>query len=382
MLRVNFHTLTHSEIRNSELALILLSCAIGLVVGFGVVLLRDLVALLRHLAFGVALDAHLSDAPALDPLQVLAVPVIGGLAVGLATLLIRRWRPREIVDAIEANALRGGRLSLTDSLNLALLTALSSGVGASVGLEAAYTQLGAGFASRLGQVLRLRRVDLRTMVGCGAAAAIAAAFNAPLAGAFYAFELVIGSYTLATLLPVSAAAVCGTMIARVTLGADPIFIETDPFTLIARDYVVAGALGIAGAGVAIATMVGVTTIEAGLRRLRLPLWLRPALGGLVLGPIALAFPTVLGSGHGAILRVLEGGYALPLMAGMLVAKCVASAVSVGAGFRGGHDIGHPSAFSSPARWRNPSKCDQDGGSGRRRPSRSWKTGWMTMPNKA
>ena len=107
--------------------------------------------------------------------------------------MLRRWRPREVVDAIEANALLGGRMSVGDSLGLVAATLLSGGFGASVGLEAAYTQLGAALASRLGRWVELRRDDVRTLVGCGAAGAIAAAFNAPLTGAFYAFELIIGS---------------------------------------------------------------------------------------------------------------------------------------------------------------------------------------------
>jgi CIC family chloride channel protein len=86
-------------------------------------------------------------------------------------------------------------MSLIDSLGLTGVTLLSGGFGASVGLEAAYTQLGAALGSRFGSQLSLRRDDVRTLVGCGAAAAIAAAFNAPLAGAFYAFELIVGSYT-------------------------------------------------------------------------------------------------------------------------------------------------------------------------------------------
>jgi chloride channel protein, CIC family len=143
---------------------------------------------------------------------------------GLVAYLIWRWRPRDIVDAIEANALHGGRMSLSDSMRLTALTILSGGVVALVGLEAAFTQLGAGTASWVGRMLHLRRSDLRIFVGCGAAAAIAAAFNAPLAGAFYAFELIIGGYTLATLAPVGAAAVSAVVVTRALFGADPIFV--------------------------------------------------------------------------------------------------------------------------------------------------------------
>src|SRR5215469_512391 len=176
-------------VRNHDVALVALAAMLGAAIGLGVVVLEALVQLVHESAFAIAPGGHLSAAPALAWWRALLVPAAGGLVAGLAAALIRRWRPHEIVDAIEANALYGGRMSLTDSLNLAFLTVIASGFGASVGLEAGYTQVGAGLASWTGQRLRLRRGDLRTLVGCGAAAAIAAAFNAPLAGAFYAFEL-------------------------------------------------------------------------------------------------------------------------------------------------------------------------------------------------
>ena len=125
--------------------------------------------------------------------------------LGLALMLLGRWRPAREVDPIEANALHGGRMSLRGSFIVTLQTIWSSGVGASVGLEAGYTQLASGFASWIGQAFRLRRRDLRVLVGCGAAGAIAGAFGAPLGGAFYAFELVIGSYSVTSLAPVGIA---------------------------------------------------------------------------------------------------------------------------------------------------------------------------------
>ena len=109
----------------------------------------------------------------IDRWRLLLVPTVGGILYGVVAYALWRWKPRDIVDAIEANALHGGHMSLSDSLRLTGLTVLSAGVGASVGLEAAYTQLGAGTASRIGRYLHLRRGDLRTFVGCGAAAAIA-----------------------------------------------------------------------------------------------------------------------------------------------------------------------------------------------------------------
>src|SRR6202040_3411759 len=126
-----------------------------------------------------------------------------GLLLGLAFLWLSRWRPSREIDPIEANALHGGRMSFRGSVIVAAQTIWSSGVGASVGLEAGYTQLSSGIASFVGRAFRLRRGDLRGLVGCGAAGGIAGAFAAPLSGAFYAFELVVGSYAVASLGPVA-----------------------------------------------------------------------------------------------------------------------------------------------------------------------------------
>jgi CIC family chloride channel protein len=333
--RIALRALTRSEIRNSELALIGLAAVIGLVVGVGVVAMRELLDLIHRWTFDLEAHRHLSDGDRLDPWRVLLAPCVGGLAVGIAALVIRRFRPRDIVDAVEANALFGGRMSLIDSLNLTLLTLLSSGFGASVGLEAAYTQLGAGAASRIGRTLRARRNDLRTLVGCGAAAAIAAAYNAPLTGAFYAFELIVGSYTLDTLAPVTIAALAGTIAARSSFGTDPVFVVDRAIALADRDYALFAIFGIACGGLGILTMKGVTRVELWLRASRIPGWLRPAAGGVALGLIAFVYPQVLGSGHGAIAYNLATGFALPALVGLVVAKIVASAVSIGAGFRGG-----------------------------------------------
>ena len=226
-------------------------------------------------------------------------------------------------------------MSLIDSLGLTGVTLLSGGFGASVGLEAAYTQLGAALGSRFGSQLSLRRDDVRTLVGCGAAAAIAAAFNAPLAGAFYAFELIVGSYTLQSLAPVGIAALVGALTVRGLNGDNPIFVVYRHAELAAPDYLAFCGIGLAAAGLGVLVMKGVTTTEAAFRRLAIPRWARPALGGLILGLLALPFPQILGSGHGAILRQLHWGYDLPLTGALLLAKSVGSAISIGSGFRGG-----------------------------------------------
>ena len=336
--RTRLRLFARHNIRNSELGLTAVAAVMGAVVALGVAVVRKLVEEMHRGLFGLPKETYLSGVVAIEPWRLLLVPALGGLGYGLIAFALWRWRPRDIVDAIEANALHGGRMSLSDSLRLTALTVLSAGVGASVGLEAAYTQLGAGTASRIGRLLQLRRGELRVFVGCGAAAAIAAAFNAPLAGAFYAFELIIGSYTLATLVPVVVAAVMATVVTRELFGEQPIFIVYAHVDLVAGHYLILAAIGVAAAGLAIAAMLGVTLVEQWARRLAIPSWARPAVGGLILGGFAVFFPQILGSGHGGILNTLERGstgYQLPFLIGLILAKMAGSAVSIGSGFRGG-----------------------------------------------
>ena len=324
-----------TRFRNSELALILLAGVLGAGAGLGVVILRQSVTALHSLLFGIPWGGHLSDGFSFDWWVLVLVPSVGGLVVGGAAWVIKKRRPRETIDAIEANALYGGRMSLTDSVNLAILTVLSGGCGASVGLEAAYTQIGAGFCSNIGHRLKLRRDDLRTLVGCGAAAAIAAAFDAPLTGAFYAYELIIGNYSIANLAPVLMAALAGTFTARGLIGEDLAFATSRTVQLTTTDYLMFVPVGLGAAALGMAVMQGVTATEQWMRRQAIPSWVRPPIGGLVVGIVALIYPRVLGSGHGGIVANLHFTFALPYLCGLIAAKIAASAISIGVGFRGG-----------------------------------------------
>ena len=203
---------------------------------------------------------RLSGRVSLDPLYAFLVPCLGGLLFGLVTAYITRKRGTE-VDPVEANALHGGRMSMRGSLIVAAQTVWSSGIGASVGLEAGYTQLASGIASKIGQAFRLRRGDLRVLVGCGAAGAIAGAFGAPLGGAFYGFELIIGSYSIASLAPVGMAALLGYLSAQ-AFTPDRLGIETGAVSILAvHDVVIAAGFGVLAAMFGIVLMRGVAACD-------------------------------------------------------------------------------------------------------------------------
>ncbi|HEY4204056.1 MAG TPA: chloride channel protein, partial [Xanthobacteraceae bacterium] len=167
-------------VRAHEISLVVLAALIGTVSGAVVVAMSVAVAGLHAVLFNISIRERLSSQLSIEPLRAVLVPTLGGLVLGIAFLLLLRWRPAREIDPIEANALHGGRMSFRGSVIVALQTIWSSGVGASVGLEAGYTQLASGLAASLGRGFHLRRADQRVMVGCGAAAAIAGAFGAPL----------------------------------------------------------------------------------------------------------------------------------------------------------------------------------------------------------
>jgi chloride channel protein, CIC family len=322
-------------IRSRESGIIVLSAFVGAIAGVVTAAMSFGVDLLHSLFFNLQLGQSLSGLISLDPFRALLIPSLGGVAFGLASDFLVQRRPMREIDPIEANALHGGRMSLVGSLIVAAQTVWSSGVGASVGIEAGYTQLASGFASRIGRAFRLRRADLRILVGCGAAGGIAGAFAAPLAGAFYGFELVIGNYSVVSLAPVGIASLIGYLVAGRLAPAHLGVVAPQTAVIANVDLVVAALLGLAAALFGIALMYGVALCEKLLSRLAPNGAIRAGLGGLCVGIMALVTPQVMSSGHGAL--HLSGILDLSLrsVTTILVLKAVASIISLGAGFRGG-----------------------------------------------
>lgn len=323
-----------SLIRRRESWLVLLAIAIGMLAGLVVTGLRELSYGMQRLLYQLPIGSRLS---ALDTLPVDAalIPASGGIVLALIALALRKRKARSI-DLVEANALHGGKLSMTDSLIVTGQTVVSNGFGASVGLEAAYTQMSGVIASKLGELFQLRRADMRKLVGCGAAGAIAAAFGAPLTGAFYAFELIIGTYTIATLAPVVAASIAAVLIVGIFGEGHPIVSINEHLSIGFGQVALIALSGLASGGLGILLMRLVGVVEKAFLALRVAAWSRPIIGGLIVGGLALVSPAVLSAGHGA----LEDAFAAPplpiaVAAALVLLKTLASAVSLGSGFRGG-----------------------------------------------
>jgi len=323
-------------LRRELAALFVVAALIGALAGYaalGFRLLSDGVALL---IWGVREDLLPTAARTLSLWHVLFAPAIGGLVLGLLVrYLLPGPQPQGVPDVMRAAAHEGGRMPLASGLAAAFLSASSIGVGASVGREGPIVHFGAVLASAFTRRIGAGPLLGRTLLGCGAAAGIAAAFNAPVAGVFFALEVVVGHYGLGAFSPVVIAALVGTVVTRAHIG------EVAAFALIPLsvrslwEIPAFLGLGVLCGLVAILLIRGVDLVRELHARARIPDFLQPALGGLVVGALALVAPEVLGVGYEPVSRALLGG--LGLAGGLLVAtaKLVATCASLGSRFGGG-----------------------------------------------
>ncbi|HTC96668.1 MAG TPA: chloride channel protein [Bradyrhizobium sp.] len=328
-------TALRALLRSNEFYLIPLALVVGVVAGAVVTLMSEIAQIAHVLIFGIPIDVRLSANAYVNPVVAFAAPALGGLLLGIMEWSRRRLKITNAVDPIEANALRGGRLSARDSVVVSGQTLISNGCGASVGLEAGYTQIGSGAASLIGQFLNLRRNDLRLIVGCGSAAAIAAAFGAPITGAFYACELIVGVYAVASAAPILAASLAGALTAQY-LGGAPYSLEVPHVGSVGLEqYLALIGLALIVSIIGILVMRSSSLFERVFAQKWLPVWIRPVVGGLCVGGLAIVTPQVLAAGHGAMVLDLHREMAIGFIATVIALKLVACLVSLASGFRGG-----------------------------------------------
>lgn len=277
-----------------------------------------------------------------DPWQRLAVPTLGALAAGLILYWgFRLVGPQGSSDLLEVVVAGDGRLPFrTESVKTASAL-VSIATGASIGREGGITQLSATLASKLGQIAKWPPYRLRLLVGCGAAAGIAAAYNAPIAGAVFASLIVLGNFSMNLFAPLVCASVVATMVSRSFFGIEPWYVvppfpPTAPLEL--PWFVV---MGILCGGVSALLLKFLRAAKQQFDRVKLPVYARMTLAGLTVGLIAvIGFPGVCGNGYFVTNAILHGQLesvpdAFPQLGGLFFAKLLATAITVGAGTVGG-----------------------------------------------
>lgn len=326
-----------------------LALVVGLVAGVGAIAFRELIVGATELFSGrtdpsAAGRVANPEIPALGPWYLLLAPVLGGLLYGP---LVARFAPEArghgVPEVMFAVARHGGRIRPRVALVKALASAICIGSGGSVGREGPIVQIGSAMSSALGQRLRIDEARLRVLVACGAAGGIAATFNAPIAGVAFALEVILREFEAGALAAIVLSSVTSAAIGRLAFGDDP-FLTLPQFGVVsAPEYLLYALLGLVAALVGVAFIRILYGMEDRADRLwRGPAWARPAVGGVLLGLLLLALPQMYGVGYPVLEQAVGGHDALALLLVLLVAKIVATSLTLSIGGSGG--VFAPSLF--------------------------------------
>jgi len=329
--------------RTSEYAIMaILAVIVGIAGGLGAVAFRYLIIFFQTSFYGA--DGNLLDIVKTLPWYYkVLIPAAGGLIVGpLVYFLAREAKGHGVPEVMEAVAVKNGLIRKRLVLVKSFASAICIGTGGSVGREGPIVQIGSAIGSSIGQVLKVSADRMKTLVGCGAAAGIAATFNAPIAGSMFALEVILGDFGLATFSPIVIAAVIATAVSRHFLGDSPAFIVPGYELVSAWEFPIYIILGFFCAAVGVAFTLMLYRTEDAFETIRFPEYLKAALGGLMLGAIGIVFPHVLGVGYGAIDLSLAHQLSWWFLLLLIFVKIIATAITIGSGGSGG--IFAPSLF--------------------------------------
>ena len=320
----------------------ILAVTVGLAGGFGAVGFRYLINFFQSISYGSG-DNLIEHARSIPWYFRMWIPALGGLVIGpLVYFLAREAKGHGVPEVMEAVALRSGIIRKRVVFIKSLASAICIGTGGSVGREGPIVQIGSAIGSTIGQLLRVSADRIKTLVGCGAAAGIAATFNAPIAGSMFALEVILGDFGLATFSPIVISSVVATAVSRHFLGDTPAFIVPAYELISVWELPLYIILGLFCAVVAVTFTTLLYRSEDIFDHLRFPEYLKAALGGLILGVMGLLFPHILGVGYDAIDLSLMERLSWWLLFLLALSKILATSITIGSGGSGG--IFAPSLF--------------------------------------
>ena len=322
--------------RDRQLLVWLLALVIGVGAAYLAIGFRLAIGFIQLPWLGTVSEQVYTAALQLTWWQIMLGPVIGGVLVGLfLQYMTTDKRVHGISDVIESRALLGCQIPARVGITSAIASALSLGLGASAGREGPVVHMGAALASYLEQRFKLPAAAQRALLAAGAGAAVTASFNAPMAGVLFAHEVILGHYALRAFVPIVISSVVATVIARIHLGDFPAFIIPEYQITSYWEFPAFALLGLVCAAVAIGFLLSVMAATRVSQSVQIPLWLRPVLGGVIVGAIAIWFPHILGVGYDATDAALKQQLPLWMMLGLLVAKTGATAITLASRFGGG-----------------------------------------------
>ena len=322
--------------------MILAAILIGVLGAFGAIGFRFLIKF-AHRIFFQTWDYSLSIVEGMDWWMKILIPLTGGLIVGpIAHFFAKEVKGSGVPEVMESVAKSGGSIRTRVVIAKAFAAAITIGSGGSAGREGPIIQIGSAIGSTLGQFMSVSARRLRTFVACGAAAGIAATFNAPIAGALFAVEVILGDFAVTQFSPIVISSVVATVISRHFIGDFPAFQVPEYEVVSAFEFIPYTILGILAGIVAVLFIVSVYKTNDFFDTLKTPPYLKPALGGLGVGLIALYFPQIYGVGYESINDALWGKDIQWILFALIFAKIIATSLTLGSGGSGG--IFAPSLF--------------------------------------
>lgn len=313
-----------------------LALAAGLLAACAAIIFRELINVFQYVWTGTLKEAMTPALAEMPWYTVFVGPVLGGLVVGLCLeRFLTAKRTNGVADVIEAKATGHDEIDLRQAVISGGVTALSLGSGASAGREGPVVHLGAAFASAIARKFHLPRWGKRTLLGCGVAAAVSASFNAPIAGVLFAHEVILGHYAMRAFVPIVISSVSATILSRLYFGDVVAFTIPEYQITSFWEFPAFALLGVVCALVAVLFQFALIGADYVSRQVRMPLYLRPAIGGAAIGFIALFYPQVLGVGYEATDLALKSQMPLTLLFGLLIAKTAATAITLASRFGGG-----------------------------------------------
>jgi chloride channel protein, CIC family len=329
-------------LRESPSALVPMAIAVGVVTGLGAVGFRRLITAFTWMFTGYEDYSAAGRVPSvhfpwLGIWFLLLTPVVAGAVYGpIVYKFAPEARGHGVPEVMYAVNYRGGRIAPQVTLVKALASALCMGGGGSVGREGPIVQIGSAAGSTLAQLLRLDTRRVRLLVACGAAGGISATFNAPLAGPFFAMELILRNFAAESFGAVVLSSVAADVVGRALLGDHP-FLSLPLFSVRSPlEYLLYIVLGLAVGIIGVAFSKVLYLVEDACDWLwRGPEWARPAVGGLVLGAVLIALPQMYGVGYPVLENAVDGRYVIGMLLLLMIGKMFATSLTIGIGGSGG-----------------------------------------------
>ncbi len=326
---------------NQDIPFLLVAIVVGLVTGYLAVIFHDAIKIISsYLFYGTTALGLPTFNNTLRIVLLPLIPALGGLFVGLYNAYIVKAKPEHgLPSVIKAVAQKNGKIPMKNWFHKTITSVVSIGTGGGAGREAPIAQVGASVGSSVAQLLKFSPGRTRTLLGCGAAAGLAAVFNAPIGGVMFAVEVILGDFSVRTFSPIVVAAVVGTVLSRSYLGSYPTFL-VHSYSLISDTelvfYFILGVLSGLTAVLFIRTFYSVEEWMHKLeKRFNIPLWSMPAIGGLLCGLISMWVPELYGFSYEVINKALVGQVSWTNMIAVYFLKPVVASLTVGSGGSGG-----------------------------------------------